>query len=87
LQNTGVTFTSGFTTAIVNENFEGTFASGNYIVSTYQTSSSFPFPFGTTQFASFNLQNGELTSDHTWLVYLNLNGTEYYISLRQPAQQ
>ena len=90
LCNTASAFTAAFETAIVNEGFTGQFAEGNYIMSTYQTSSSFNFPqnasvLESTQFATFNVINGALTSGHDWSVYANIDGTVYYERLIQPA--
>jgi len=87
VKNTGNTsVTSSWTTAIVNELFTGAFNSGTYIGSTYDSGrTTFLGQGGETTVKRFQLSNGELNSDHTWKVYFNLDGTENYISLRQPA--
>lgn len=85
VKNTGSAATNlGWWAAVVNENFTGPSSSQ----STYKAHSegTVNLPSGTTYVTFFDLQAGELGSDHTWRVYFNLNGTEYYISLIQPAQ-
>lgn len=85
--NTGASATVVYTAAIVNENFTGTFDSGTYIQSTYQTGSVTIAQNATTYVLSFNVAaGGGLSANHTWAVYFKLDGTDYYINLIQPAQ-
>lgn len=85
--NTGNTsVTCAWETAIVNELFTGSWDSGTYIGSTLDSGTTTFAGGGMTTFLKrFQLLNGELTSNHTWKVYVNLDGTPYYISLRQPS--
>lgn len=82
LNNTGVAFTAAYRTAIVNELFNGTFATGNYRDGTYEDGT-MTFGNGTTLIKSFSTTN--LGSDHTWRVYLQVDGEEFYQTLIQTA--
>ena len=84
----------GYWAAVVNENFTGpTGSQSTYKAKTEGTLQSLPtsppntiIPDDNGLLTTFDIEDGSLGTDHTWRVYLNLSGTEYYIPLIQPAQ-
>ena len=87
VKNTGPSATNiGYWAAVVNEDFTGRGSSQTTYKAHSEGTVNLPSSNTPTYVTFFDLDAGELGSDHTWRVYIDLNGTEYYISLIQPAQ-
>ena len=74
-----------FYTSLLRFNFNGTFAEGNYIHSSYASGTK-TFGNGTTLVTSFNITNGALTDNHNWRVYLILGIGDVFNKTLRPTR-